>query len=137
MELQCEGKVRHIGLSEVTVRQIEEMRRMTRVASVQNQYNLAYRKSDVLDHCRREAVSFPGFRSRPATWRTRVGRWPARLPSLMRNRHRWLPWLLRKSPVMLPTPGTSNLKHLEENTTAALLDLDDSIINELEPHSQR
>ena len=135
LDLQREGKIRHIGLSEVTVGQIEAVRRMTPVASVQNRYNLADRNSeDVLDYCTRENIGFiPWFPlatghlaesgSLLARAAVRLDAQPAQVA---------LAWLLRKSPVMLPIPGTSNVKHLEENTAAALLDLDDSIMGELE-----
>jgi pyridoxine 4-dehydrogenase len=135
LDLQHEGKIRYIGLSEVTVEQIDAVRRMTPVASVQNQYNLAYRKSEnVLDYCSRENIGFiPWFplatgdlaKSGGALARAaaKLNAQPAQVA---------LAWLLRKSPVMLPIPGTSKVKHLEQNTAAALLELDDSIMEELE-----
>ena len=133
--LQREGKIRHIGLSEVTVGEIEAVRRMTPVASVQNRYNLADRNSeDVLDYCTRENIAFipwfPLATGDLAKWGSPLARAAAKLDA--QPAQVALAWLLRKSPVMLPIPGTSNVKHLEENTAAALLDLDDSIIRELE-----
>ena len=135
LDLQREGKIRHIGLSEVTVGQIEAVRGMTPVASVQNRYNLADRNSeDVLDYCTRENIGFipwfPLATGDLAKWGSPLARVAAKLDA--RPAQVALAWLLRKSPVMLPIPGTSKVKHLEENTAAALLDLDDSIMGELE-----
>ena len=135
LDLQREGKIRHIGLSEVTVGQIELVRHMTPVASVQNRYNLADRNSeDVLDYCNRENIGFipwfPLATGDLAKWGSPLARAAVGLDA--QPAQVALAWLLRKSPVMLPIPGTSNVKHLEENTAAALLDLDDSIIRELE-----
>ena len=133
--LQREGKIRHIGLSEVTAGQIEAVRRMAPVASVQNRYNLADRNSeDVLDYCTRENIGFipwfPLATGDLAKWGSPLARAAVKLDA--QPAQVALAWLLRKSPVMLPIPGTSNVKHLEENTAAALLDLDDSIMGELE-----
>lgn len=135
LDLQREGKIRHIGLSEVTVEQIETVRRMAPVVSVQNRYSLADRSSeDVLNYCRREGIGFipwnpleigrlatPG--GLPARVIQRLGAQPAQVA---------IAWLLKKSPVMLPIPGTSRVKHLEENTAAALLELDDATMKALE-----
>ena len=134
LDLQREGKIRHIGLSEVKIDQIEAVRRLARVVSVQNRYNLVDRNSeDVLDYCTRETIAlipwFPlatGDLAKPggalAKIAKRVNAQPAQVV---------LAWLLKKSPVMLPIPGTSKVKHLEENAAAALLDLDDSIMEKL------
>ena len=138
VDLQQAGKIRHIGLSEVSVGQIEAVRRLAPVVSVQNRYNLVDRKSeDVLDYCTRENLGFiPWFPLATGSLAKsggplereadRLGAQPAQVA---------LAWLLRKSPVMLPIPGTSTVEHLEENTAAALLDLDDSILEELERDS--
>lgn len=139
LELRSEGKIRHIGLSEVTVEQIETVRRMAFVVSVQNRYNLTDRKSeDVLDYCTRENLGFiPWFPLATGDF-AKLGR------SLEHEAQRLgtkpsqvaIAWLLQKSPVMLPIPGTSKIDHLEENTAAAGLHLDDSIMEELESSSQ-
>jgi aryl-alcohol dehydrogenase-like predicted oxidoreductase len=134
-DLQSEGKVRHVGLSEVNVAEIEAARRIVPIATVQNQYNLVYRSSeDVLDYCTRENIGFIPFFPLATGDLVKSGgplrRAAARLnaePSQVA-----LAWLLKKSPVMLPIPGTSKVKHLEENTAAALLKLDDSVMDELE-----
>ncbi|MDB5171774.1 MAG: Pyridoxine 4-dehydrogenase [Phycisphaerales bacterium] len=135
LTLQREGKIRHIGLSEVKVDQIEAVRRLTPVVSVQNRYNLVDRTSeDVLNYCTRENLGFipwfplavgdlakPGGPLAPIAQRLKV------LPSQVA-----IAWLLKKSPVMLPIPGTSKVKHLEENTAAALIELDDATMEQLE-----
>jgi pyridoxine 4-dehydrogenase len=134
-DLQRTGKIRHIGLSEVSVKQIEAVRRITPIVSVQNRYNLVDRHSeDVLEHCTRENLGFiPWFplatgelakHNGPLTRAAkRLNAKPAQIA---------LAWLLQKSPVMLPIPGTSKVKHLEENTAAALIELDQSTVEELE-----
>ena len=126
--LQQEGKVRHIGLSEVTVEQIEAARQIAPVVSVQNLYNLADRSAeDVLDHCERNDLAFipwfpiaTGNLARPGgpldAISTEHGATPAQLA---------LAWLLRRSPVVLPIPGTSSVAHLEENVAAAEVRLSD------------
>ena len=135
VDLQRAGKIRYIGLSEVSVKQIEAVRRITPIVSVQNRYNLVDRDSEeVLEHCTRENLGFiPWFplatgdlvkHSGPVTRiATRLNSRPAQIA---------LAWLLRKSPVMLPIPGTSKVTHLEENTAAALIELDDSTMQDLE-----
>jgi pyridoxine 4-dehydrogenase len=133
-DLQKEGKIRHVGLSEVNVAEIEAARRIVTVATVQNQYNLAYRNyEDVLDYCTRENIGFipwfplaTGDLAKPHGTLTRIATQLGAQPAQVA-----LAWLLKKSPVMLPIPGTSKVKHLEENTAAALLNLDDSITEEL------
>jgi aryl-alcohol dehydrogenase-like predicted oxidoreductase len=135
VDLQREGKIRHIGLSEVKVNQIEAVRRITPIVSVQNRYNLVDRNSEgELEYCTREDIGFiPWFplatgelakHDGPLTHAAkRLKAQPAQIA---------LAWLLKKSPVMLPIPGTSKVKHLEENTAAALIELDDSTMEELE-----
>jgi pyridoxine 4-dehydrogenase len=134
-DLQSEGKVRHVGLSEVNVAEIEAARRIVPIATVQNHYNLVYRSSeDVLDYCTRENIGFIPFFPL-ATGDLAKSGGPLRRAAARLNAQPVqvaLAWLLRKSPLMLPIPGTSKVKHLEENTAAALLELDDSIMNELE-----
>ncbi|WP_144123022.1 aldo/keto reductase [Catellatospora sichuanensis] len=133
--LQQEGKIRHIGLSEVTVAQIEQSRKLAPIVSVQNLYNLVNRSAeDVLRHCEEQELAFipwfpiatgelakPGGPLAQAAERHGVG--PAQLA---------LAWLLRRSPVMLPIPGTSSVAHVEENIAAAELTLTDEEYRELE-----
>ena len=135
VELQRAGKIRHIGLSEVSVKQIEAVRRITPIVSVQNRYNLVDRNSeDVLAYCTRESLGFiPWFPLATGELAKKAGpltRAAERLNAT--SAQIALAWLLRKSPVMVPIPGTSKVKHLEENTAAALIELDDSITQELE-----
>jgi pyridoxine 4-dehydrogenase len=137
-DLQTEGKIRHVGLSEVDIAEIKAARRIVPIATVQNQYNLVYRNSeDVLDYCTHEKIGFiPWFPLATgdlakrggalARGAKRLGAKPAQVA---------LAWLLKKSPVMLPIPGTSKVKHIEENAAAALIELDDSIMEELEKQS--
>jgi pyridoxine 4-dehydrogenase len=135
VDLQRAGKIGQIGLSEVSVKQIETVRRITPVVSVQNRYNLVDRQSeDVLEYCTRENLGFiPWFplatgelakQDGPLTRAAkRLNAKPAQVA---------LAWLLHKSPVMLPIPGTSKVKHLEENTAAVLIELDASTMQQLE-----
>ncbi len=127
-ELRDEGKVRHVGLSEVSVAEIEAARRVVPIVSVQNLYNLANRRSEeVLEHCEAEGIGFiPWFPIADGTLTVRrgalakvadaVGGSPVQVA---------LAWLLRRSPVMLPIPGTSKVSHLEENCAAATVALSD------------
>jgi pyridoxine 4-dehydrogenase len=135
LDLQREGKIRHIGLSEVKVKQIEAVRRIAPIVSVQNRYNLVDRHSEsVVDYCTRENIGFIPFFPL-ATGDLAKSGGPLRRAAARLNAQPAqvaLAWLLKKSPVMLPIPGTSKVKHLEENTAAALLELDDSIMDELE-----
>jgi aryl-alcohol dehydrogenase-like predicted oxidoreductase len=133
-DLQKEGKVRHVGLSEVNVAEVDAARRIVAIATVQNQYNLAYRNSeDVLDYCTHNNIGFipwfplaTGDLAKPHGVLVEIAKALGATPAQIA-----LAWLLNKSPVMLPIPGTSNVKHLEENTAAALLNLDDSITDKL------
>jgi pyridoxine 4-dehydrogenase len=120
-ELRKEGKIGHIGLSEVSVEQIEQAGRYADIATVQNLYNLTNRQSEaVLDHCEAEGIGFipwfpiaTGELAKPGgpldALAAQTGATPAQLA---------LAWLLRRSPVMLPIPGTSSVAHLEENMRA-------------------
>jgi pyridoxine 4-dehydrogenase len=134
-DLQAEGKIRYIGLSEVSVAEIKAARKIVPIVSVQNLYNITERKhEDVLDYCTRESLGFiPWFplatgdlaKTGSALERIaqRLGAEPGQIA---------LAWLLKKSPVMLPIPGTSRVQHLEDNTAAALLELDDAVFGELD-----
>ncbi len=126
-DLQREGKIRHIGISEVAVTEIERVRRTVAVASVQNLYNLSDRKHEaVLDFCAASGIAFIPWFPVAAGDLARPGGPLDR----MAKRHRAsvaqlaLAWLLQRSPVMLPIPGTSSVAHLEENVAAASLRID-------------
>jgi pyridoxine 4-dehydrogenase len=123
---QEEGKVRHLGLSEVSVAQIERARKFFPVVSVQNRYNLGDREWEAeLDHCQAQGIGFiPWFPLQVGrlgegdTPLTRVAREAGATPGQVA-----LAWLLQRSPAMLPIPGTSRVRHLEENVGAAGLRL--------------
>jgi pyridoxine 4-dehydrogenase len=125
-ELQEQGKVRHIGLSEVSVEQLEQARAVTEIASVQNLYNLTNRQSqDVLDHATRENIAFipwfpiaTGDLAAPDSPVADIARELDASPSQVA-----LAWLLAISPVVLPIPGTKSVDHLRENLGAASLEL--------------
>ncbi|MFL4904181.1 aldo/keto reductase [Streptomyces sp. MMS24-I2-30] len=126
--LQREGKIRHIGVSEVTVEQIGQARRIADIVSVQNLYNLANRAAeDVLDHCEQENLAFIPWFPMATGELARPG---GPLDDAARKHHASPPqlalaWLLRRSPVMLPIPGTSSVAHLEQNVAAAEVTLTD------------
>lgn len=106
-EAQRAGTVRHFGLSEVTVEQIERARKHITVTTVQNRYNLGDREwENVVDYCERENIGFIPW------YPLNVGKLPVSAPEA-------IAWLLDRSPVMLPIPGTSKVKHLEENMKGA------------------
>jgi pyridoxine 4-dehydrogenase len=134
-DLQREGKIRHVGLSEVGVAEIEAARRIVPIATVQNLYNLVERKyEDVLNHCTNENIGFipwfplaTGNLAKQGTPLQFISERLKAQPSQIA-----IAWLLRKSPVMLPIPGTSKVKHLEENTSAVLIKLDDALMEELD-----
>lgn len=118
-DAQRAGKIRHIGLSEVTVDEIERARKHFPVVSVQNRYNLADREWEpVLDYCERENIGFIPW------YPLQTGKLPTSAPVA-------LAWLLRRSPVMLPIPGTSKVKHLEENMEGAGVELSEEEFREL------
>ncbi|MDX7951425.1 aldo/keto reductase [Lichenihabitans sp. Uapishka_5] len=127
--MQKEGLIRHLGLSEVKVEEIEAASKHFTVATVQNEYNLITRKSEaVLDHCARQNIGFipwyplaAGNLAKPgsslSTIAGRLGATPSQVA---------LAWVLKRAPVMLPIPGTSKPDHLAENVAAAALTLLDA-----------
>ena len=127
-ELREEGKVRYVGLSEVGVEEIQRAQEIVPIVSVQNRYNLIDRRSeDVLGFCEREGIGFipwfplaTGDLARPGGPLDEIAARHDASPGQVA-----LAWLLWRSPVMLPIPGTSSVKHLEENVAAASLDLDE------------
>lgn len=133
-ELRDEGKVRHIGLSEVGVDEIEGARQIVPITTVQNRYNLTDRgHEDVLDFCEREGIGFipwfplaTGDLARPGSALDEISTSRGVAPGQIA-----LSWLLRRSPVMLPIPGTSSVSHLEENVAAAAIELTDDEFEEL------
>ncbi|BBO13677.1 aldo/keto reductase family oxidoreductase [Bradyrhizobium sp. TM102] len=132
-DLQRQGLIRHIGLSNVTATQVAEGRKICKIVCVQNQYNLAHRSDDALiDDLARDGTAyvpfFPlgGFTPQQSSTLTdvaaRLGATPMQVA---------LAWLLRRSPNILLIPGTSSVAHLRENLAAAELDLPDDAIDEL------
>jgi pyridoxine 4-dehydrogenase len=123
-DLRAQGKIRHIGLSEVSVAEIEYARTIVPIASVQNRYSVIDRAADdVVEHCEREGIVFiPWFplgAGRVSDTGSQLQRAASELkvtPSQLA-----LAWLLQRSPVILPIPGTSRIEHLEENVAAAAL----------------
>jgi pyridoxine 4-dehydrogenase len=125
-ELRREGKIRHIGLSEVSVPDTREARLTTPIASVQNLYNVGDRRSEeVLDYCEREGLGFIPY-CPIATGQFNAPGGPLSLLAAQTGAtgvQLALAWLLRRSPVMLPIPGTGSVTHLQENVGAAELEL--------------
>ena len=124
--LQDQGKVRHVGLSEVSVSQVTEARQITPVVSVQNRYNLTDRASDdVLRYCEQHGIAFiPWLPVAPMTAASGAGPLTTVARRLGATRAQVaLAWLLRRSPSIVPIPGTTSRAHLEENVAAARLSL--------------
>ena len=133
-QLQAEGKIKHVGLSEVSVQQIQHAQTIVPIVSVQNRYSLTDRGSEaVLQYCERQKLGFipwfPLAAGKLSGGESPIVRVAAKLkvtPSEVA-----LAWLLARSPVMLPIPGTSSVKHLEENVAAAGLKIDKEKMEEL------
>ena len=134
-KLQKEGKIRFVGLSEVSVEEIKQARKVIDIVSVQNEYNLGNRKSEaVLEYCEREGLAFIPWFPVAAGELARPG---GKLDTLAKKHgasvsQLSLAWLLHRSPVMLPIPGTSSVAHLEENLKARDLALSDAEWEDLE-----
>jgi aryl-alcohol dehydrogenase-like predicted oxidoreductase len=139
-DLQKEGKIRHIGLSEVSVDEIKAARKVAPIATVQNRYNLIDRESEpVLTYCTAEKIGFiPWFPI--ASGKLAASGGPVDRAAKADNvtpAQIALAWLLKKSPVMLPIPGTSTVKHLEENCAAASVQLTEKQMGELDKPALR
>jgi pyridoxine 4-dehydrogenase len=125
-KLQEQGKIRHVGLSEVKPHEIDQARKVIEIVSVQNQYNLGDRQhEDVVDYCTKHKIAFipwfpvaAGKLARPGGKLDSVAKAHGATVSQLS-----LAWLLHHSPVMLPIPGTSSVQHLEENIAAASVKL--------------
>jgi aryl-alcohol dehydrogenase-like predicted oxidoreductase len=128
-DLQNEGKIRHLGLSEVSVEELTEARKLVQVVSVQNRYNLTDRHSeDVVDYCETAGIAFipwaplaTGTLAQPGSVLAEAAARHDATPSQLA-----LAWLLRRSPVILPIPGTGSVAHLEENIAGAGVQLTDA-----------
>jgi aryl-alcohol dehydrogenase-like predicted oxidoreductase len=127
--LREEGKIAHIGLSEVSVEELQAAQRVAPIATVQNLYNLSNRSAEpLLDYCEENLIGFipwfplaTGKLSEPGGPLAEISERSGHSPSQLA-----LAWLLKRSPVMLPIPGTSSVAHLEENTAAAEIELSDA-----------
>ncbi|MFZ2032046.1 MAG: aldo/keto reductase [Vitreimonas sp.] len=134
-QLLDEGLIAHAGLSEVSVAQIEAARKVFPVATVQNLYNLANRQSEeALKYCEQQEIGFipwyplaAGGLARPGSVLDKIAHAKGAAPSQIA-----LAWVLKRSPVMLPIPGTGKVKHLEENTLAAAIKLSDEEFDALD-----
>lgn len=134
-DLQREGKVRHVGLSQVDVEQIEAAGRIVDVASVQNRYNLLDRSSDAeLRHCTEHGIAFipwaPADAGNLATEGNAAHEAAVELDATPAQVA--LAWLLQRSSVMVPIPGTASIEHLEENCAAAGLELPRALVSRLD-----
>jgi aryl-alcohol dehydrogenase-like predicted oxidoreductase len=133
--LQRQGKIRHIGLSEVKVPEIEQARKVCKIVSVQNQYNMTDRKhEDVLDYCTKEGIAFIPWAPVAAGKMAQPG---GKLDEAAKKHNVTvgqlsLAWLLHRSPVIVPIPGTSSVEHLEENVKAQDVTLTDAEWAEIE-----
>ena len=133
-DLQAQGKIKHIGLSEVSVQQIQHARTIVPIVSVQNRYSISDRGSeDVLEYAEQQGIGFipwfplaAGRLSGPGSTLARMATQWSATPSQVA-----LAWLLARSPVMLPIPGTSKVQHLDENVAAASLKMDANAMREL------
>ena len=139
-KLQQQGKIRHVGLSEVKPKEIEQAQKILKVVSVQNQYNIGDRQhEDTLQFCEKHDIAFiPWFPVAAGKLAKEGGpldkaakQHGATVSQLA------LAWLLHRSPLILPIPGTSSVKHLEENTAAASVKLSDSEWTEIEAEVKR
>jgi aryl-alcohol dehydrogenase-like predicted oxidoreductase len=139
-QMQTEGKIRHIGLSEVSVAQIQRAQKTVTIVSVQNKYNLSDRAAeDVVDYCTQHKLGFIPWFPLAAGKLSAPG---GALDQLAQRHHATvgqlaIAWLLHRSPVMLPIPGTSSVKHLEENVAAAELKLSDEEWQSLEAEAAK
>jgi len=135
VKLKDAGKIRFIGLSEVSVDEIKQARKVTEIVSVQNEYNITNRKSEkVLEYCEKEGIAFIPWFPVAAGKLAQPG---GKLDELAKKHDATvsqlsLAWLLHRSPVMLPIPGTSSIEHLEENVKAADVTLSAEEWQELE-----
>jgi len=130
-EYRERGQIRHVGISNVSIEQIERARRVVPIAAVQNHYNLSQREhDDVVDYCEREEIVFVpyfplGGEGGPALEEIAERHGATRVQII-------LAWLLKRSPAMLPIPGTLSLEHLKENVAALEIELSDAEFDALQ-----
>jgi pyridoxine 4-dehydrogenase len=134
-KLQQQGKIRHVGLSEVKPHEIDQARKVIEIVSVQNQYNIGDRQhDDVVEYCEKHKIAFIPWFPVAAGKLAQPG---SKLDSAAKKHgvtvsQLSLAWLLHRSPVMLPIPGTTSVQHLEENVAAADVKLSDAEWKEIE-----
>jgi len=134
-KLQKEGKIRHVGLSEVKPREMDQARKVIEIVSVQNMYNVGNRQhDDVVEYCEKHGIAFipwfpvaAGELARPGGKLDKIAKRHGSTVSQLS-----LAWLLHRSPVMVPIPGTSSIAHLEENLKAAEISLSGDEMAEIE-----
>ena len=134
-KLQDQGKIRFVGLSEVSVEEIERARKVVDIVSVQNEYNITNRKSEeVLEYCEKNKLAFipwfpvaAGKLAQPGGKLDQIAKKHGATVAQLS-----ISWLLHRSPVMLPIPGTSSVAHLEENMKSAQVELSESDMQEIE-----
>jgi pyridoxine 4-dehydrogenase len=134
-KLQEQGKIRHIGLSEVTPQEIDQARKVVDIVSVQNQYNIGDRRhEDVVDYCTKHNLAFiPWFPVAAGKLAQPGGKLDAAAKTHNATVSQLsLAWLLHRSPVILPIPGTASVDHLEENIAASAVKLSDAEWKEIE-----
>lgn len=139
-QMQQEGLIRHVGLSEINVEEIQAAQKFFKVTAVQNLYNLVVRQSeDVLDYCAQNNIGFipwfplaAGSLAQPGSLLDTIAKKNNVTPSSVA-----LAWTLKRSPVMLPIPGTSQVKHLEENMAAVTISLSDDEFKMLNEQGQQ
>lgn len=135
VKLKQQGKIRHIGLSEVKAKEIDRARKVVEIVSVQNLYNVGDRQhEDVLEYCERHNIGFipwfpvaAGKLARPGGKLDKIAKSHGATVAQLS-----IAWLLHRSPVMLPIPGTSSVAHLEENMKAADISLSEAEMKEIE-----
>jgi pyridoxine 4-dehydrogenase len=134
-DLQKQGKIKHIGLSEVSTEQIAHARKIVPIVTVQNRYSVIDRGAeDVLEYCQQANIGFIPWFPLAAGEVSAAGSELARIASQLKvtPSQLALAWLLWRSPVILPIPGTSRVAHLEENVAAAALKFDESTMREID-----
>jgi pyridoxine 4-dehydrogenase len=137
VRLQAEGKIRHIGVSNVSVEELERCERLTPIVSVQNRYNLEDRRAEqVLAHCESRAIAFLPWAPLGSGRHTSGSGSLRALSRIAERRHitvgqAAIGWLLGRSTVMLPIPGTGSIEHLEQNVAAAAVRLSPQEMREL------
>lgn len=134
-ELKAEGKVRNVGISNVDLDQLETARSIVSISSVQNRYNIAERAADgLIEVCEQAGIAFLPFRPLAAGSLAKTGKPLSEIASKYdaTTRQVALAWLLRRSPVIVPIPGTSSVAHLEENVAAAGISLGEKEVQTLD-----